>query len=414
MARFHINFFLRSVSKDDKKTSERKKAIWADISYYGNRLRTSTKLSVAEKDWNVKKKEIRSSCLSAPLDNLTLSKFRNATEEIIRKNFTQGIILSSRQLKKEIFSHLYPKIQGNGKHNLLSYVRFFVENNPKKIKHSTMKSYKQLIPLLEQFSKKNGVEVLDFEGIDNNWYDEFIELLFKIRGHGNNNAGKHIKNIKAIMNYAYARGFHKNTNYTEFKKTNNKTSSIALSEEIIKKLYELPLTGTEEKVRDTFVFSCLTGLRFSDATSVKKHHIKGDNLEICTKKTRDDLVIPLRTTAKTILEKYDGNMPTFYNQKYNNALKKICAMIPELHEDVGVKKVSGNKDEEKVVKMYMLVQSHTARRSFATNMYQKGYHSLDIMAITGHKQERDFLTYIRMSQRKKVNRIAEAFKKLDF
>ncbi len=36
-------------------------------------------------------------------------------------------------------------------------------------------------------------------------------------------------------------------------------------------------------------------------------------------------------------------------------------------------------------------QFHTARRSFATNMYNMNVLSLTIMAITGHKTERNFL-----------------------
>jgi integrase len=48
--------------------------------------------------------------------------------------------------------------------------------------------------------------------------------------------------------------------------------------------------------------------------------------------------------------------------------------------------------------LYSLISSHTARRSFATNYYLQGFPRLDLMKITGHKTEKSFLKYIRVSK----------------
>ena len=45
-----------------------------------------------------------------------------------------------------------------------------------------------------------------------------------------------------------------------------------------------------------------------------------------------------------------------------------------------------------------MVSSHTARRSFATNLYKSGFTSISIMAMTGHKTEKAFLTYIKVTE----------------
>ena len=42
------------------------------------------------------------------------------------------------------------------------------------------------------------------------------------------------------------------------------------------------------------------------------------------------------------------------------------------------------------------VSTHTARRSFASNLYRQGIPSITIMAITGHRSERQFLKYIKL------------------
>ena len=44
-----------------------------------------------------------------------------------------------------------------------------------------------------------------------------------------------------------------------------------------------------------------------------------------------------------------------------------------------------------------MVSTHTARRSFCTNAYLSGMDSLDIMAISGHTSEKNFLKYIKVT-----------------
>jgi len=50
------------------------------------------------------------------------------------------------------------------------------------------------------------------------------------------------------------------------------------------------------------------------------------------------------------------------------------------------------------VPKYELVTSHTARRSFATNLYRRGLPASQIMLLTGHKTEGAFLRYIKVSK----------------
>lgn len=44
-----------------------------------------------------------------------------------------------------------------------------------------------------------------------------------------------------------------------------------------------------------------------------------------------------------------------------------------------------------------MMESHTARRSFCTNMYLKGMSIHDIMHFSGHNTEKEFLKYIRIT-----------------
>ena len=44
------------------------------------------------------------------------------------------------------------------------------------------------------------------------------------------------------------------------------------------------------------------------------------------------------------------------------------------------------------------MKTHTARRSGATNMYLAGIPTIAIMKVTGHKTEREFMKYIKITE----------------
>ncbi len=80
------------------------------------------------------------------------------------------------------------------------------------------------------------------------------------------------------------------------------------------------------------------------------------------------------------------------------------AYLKELGQKLDILKVKTETSKTKaglkvqVQKLkYELLTTHCARRSFATNMFKAGIPSITIMAITGHRTERAFLTYIKVT-----------------
>ena len=57
-------------------------------------------------------------------------------------------------------------------------------------------------------------------------------------------------------------------------------------------------------------------------------------------------------------------------------------------------------------KKFELVSSHTARRSFATNLYKSGFPAISIMQITGHRTETAFLKYIKVTPKEHAKLLA--------
>ena len=90
-------------------------------------------------------------------------------------------------------------------------------------------------------------------------------------------------------------------------------------------------------------------------------------------------------------------------QKLNDYIKEV-AQLAHLDDEVVTTHTQQDKGEfapgrvETRRPKWQAITAHTARRSFATNMYKRGFPTLAIMAITGHKTEKSFLTYIKVSE----------------
>lgn len=103
-----------------------------------------------------------------------------------------------------------------------------------------------------------------------------------------------------------------------------------LTEEERDRVEALELYGMTEKVRDMFIFSCYTGLAYSDLVKIKKSDVfmQGDDYCIRDKRLKTGMpyTIVLLPKAIAILRKYDYNLNLMSNQKCNDQLKLIASM----------------------------------------------------------------------------------------
>jgi len=177
----------------------------------------------------------------------------------------------------------------------------------------------------------------------------------------------------------------------------------------IEALYYLDLSNCErlERTRDAFIIGCYTGLRFSDFIRLADHHFIDDQfIKIITKKTGQEVIIPMHPFLKAIREKYIESAPSSKGGKSNTTMNKHLKELGRL-ANINTPIIQRNTSRgESIKKKYELITTHTARRSFATNAFLAGVPPLSIMKITGHKTERAFLRYIRISQQDNANKLA--------
>lgn len=350
----------------------------------------------------------------------TLSReIRNQYQRYLNENNRPP---SNEELKETLdkFLSIKPKITDKKEaKDLFSFIDRFLEESTfrvndrtgKPLSKQTLQGFKKCKDYVHSFAKFKRCKY-DFKDIDLDFYHDFSKYLTQHVGFAQNTVGKQIRILKIFLNAATERGT--NTNFAfkskRFKVVSEKVDSIYLSESELESLYSLNLSKDKrlDKVRDLFLVGCWTGLRFSDFTNIKLENIKGEYIEIETQKTAEKVTIPLHPTVKAIMSKYQGIYsnslpPAISNVKMNLYLKELCQLVPALHETVSK---STTKQSLKVTvntPKHELVTTHTARRSFATNLFLDGIPSEVIRAITGHRTEKSFNTYIKTSPREKAD-----------
>jgi integrase len=241
---------------------------------------------------------------------------------------------------------------------------------------------------------------LDWANISVNTFKDFRDYLTTQKNYAINNTAKHVDNFRQFLREAKDDKFVFDYSVLTNKKiiiAREEVINVALSEDELKRIENLKLTGIKEKVRDLFLVSCWTGLRISDFTNIQSHNIKhrqdGDYLEIFQKKTGGKVVIPCFEIVRATLKKWNDVLPSVSDQKINMHIKEICKEA-KIDEPIEKQQTMGGKKISIVSGKWEFVTAHTGRRSFCTNMVKRGYPIKAIMQISGHKKENVFLKYV--------------------
>lgn len=344
--------------------------------------------------------------------NVLLSVHRQKIEDIINTALANDINPTVGYVKN---LHNTDKEQKEEKIRITfwSFVDEYFKEIRSKLNPNTLRCYNNIINNLRSFEKYEGT-ILDWNNFDTSFYYKFLEYYTGYKGLGNNGFGKIIKVLKSILNCATDRGINTNLSYKrkEFKALREEVQNIYLTEGELKKIIDLELIDDKklDQARDLFIIGCYTGLRFSDFITLTPENISNEMIKIKTQKTGSNVVIPILSEVRAILEKYNGKLPRAYcNQKMNEYLK-VIAQKAELNDVILKSYKSGSRQITNNFTKWEMVSTHTARRSFATNMYKRGLSTLAIMQITGHTTDKSFMAYIKITKEENALMILKQFR----
>jgi integrase len=276
----------------------------------------------------------------------------------------------------------------------------------KRMGESYVKCYKTLINHINGFVAKYDVNIYT-NSINEEFLDDFI-LYLEEQDLKQNYIKTLLSLVKSMAKKAGAYGYAVDSSYDDVDVDSDESFSVYLSlNEITRIYYFTGLTKKQESIRDLFIIGCLTGLRYSDYSTLTKENFTGDFITKITKKTGKKVVIPMHDYVRKIYKKYDGEISKGLSiQHFNRYIKLICKKVG-IKDEIVYNFIRGGKLITEKKQKWELISSHTARRSAATNMYLTGrMKTYEIMAITGHTTEKSFFRYIRVTQDNIVKNIA--------
>lgn len=398
-----FNFYLKDIH------SAKPTPIYLQSKFDYERLMLTAGEKILPEHWDLKEKRAitKYNRIEYPLINDWLDKIEMAAKDFYRTTKLQGVVPTAALIKQHLEEkfHLNPKLKVEIKKpvklSLLGFIDKFIEAEKNNKQEGTIKVYKTSKNHLINFAKVYNKTDIQFEDIDADFYDNYIQFLNSLNM-AKNSVGKQVKVLKTFLQAGVDRGINTNLFFKSklFKKPTEEVDKIFLTDDEINKIYNLDLTsqGSIEATRDLFIIACYTGFRFSDFTTLKKEHIDGNYIIKKTLKTKTRVVIPIHHIVKAIFEKYNYELPQCISNTHANSQLKEIANMAKINSDVEVIKTIGGKINMQAYKKWQLVCTHTGRRSFATNAYLAGVPAISIMMITGHATESVFMEYISIDE----------------
>jgi integrase len=277
-----------------------------------------------------------------------------------------------------------------------------LNGNGERITDNRLSMYNHHREVLHQFENHLG-KPLSFEGFDKNVLTAFQTYLTK-KGLANNTVIRYLRMLYVFLRYAEdSCGLEVNQAFRKFKTHANKKDVVVLNEQEIERIWNYQCDNPyEDNVRKLFLIGLHTGLRFSDYSSLSTWNFNKQEgiLNLIQQKTGARVTLPLHPRLAQMLET-EALPHEISNQKFNEYLKKLMQKIG-FEQIIEVKKIIGGKRVIEHHPKWELISSHTARRSFATNLYKAGVNPSIIMLCTGHRDLSSFMKYIVLDNNDKL------------
>ncbi len=318
---------------------------------------------------------------------------------------------TSKNLKK-VFDEEFKKAPSGKNIFFDAYDEFTAEKEKgKEWSVSTIKRYKNIRNILENFEAARKFK-LTFSKIDEAFHREFTSYCMDDLKHINNTYARNLGLFKTFMFWARKNKFTYNDSFVAFKKVERViTNQIALTIDDLNKLMQHEFESEKlERVRDVFVFACVTGMRFGELSLIRRSNVTNDFILLKEDKdeTKETREIPLTNISRYILLKYDYKLPLIANQKQNKYIKEV---FQEMEYNNKVQKVTtkGKENIKEEMFFYDRISTHTARRTFITMMKRQGKSDKLIASITGHNDMKTLNQYYQISEPEKKEAMDEVF-----
>lgn len=407
-------------------------AIYFSISFRGKQYRRTTKESTLVKYWNPQKQRVRV-CRENRVANRTndsLDQWYGAASRVLLKYKQEGKIPTPQDLFAEVDRLFYlergcseapqPEVLAKKQKAdyFTDYLQVYIARYEPVRSKITINHYRTVLNKLLAFERQTRRR-LSFADIDINFYNRLQTWIYD-KGYSDNYFGSLIKVIKQV--YREARDVDRlhdlnGTAHKGFITVAKESDPIFLTMEELLRLHHLRFTkqlilnewpelskdqdinsriATCELVKNRFLIGAFSGLRVSDFSRLGEMDIVDGLIMLRTRKTDTPIVVPVHPVIREILDSGFDLKKTISDQKMNMYIKRLAKMA-EIDDKVAIREYRGGLAVMRCTEKYNLVSTHTARRSFATNLHKaKDVPLAAIAKALGHYKITTTMRYLRV------------------
>lgn len=352
--------------------------IFFRVTINGERIEFSTKRFTPSDKWSAEGNRIKGTSAEARATNSYLDTLKSKVYD-----YQQQLLREDEEVNAE---NMRNKILGVEKRSHM-LVGIFQQHNDeikaligKEYAAATLIRYETSLKHTVDFMKwKYKVSDIDIRKINHEFITSYEFYLKSVCNCCQNTTSKYIKNFGKIIRICLANGWIQKNPFINYKSKTVEVERAFLSQEEIETMFnKVFVTDRLNQVKDIFLFSCFTGLAYSDVKKLSRKNIgigvDGERwIFINRTKTDTRSNIPLLPIASAILGKYEDHpqvvnqeklLPLLSNQKMNSYLKEI-ADVCEINKELTF---------------------HIARHTFATTVtLSNGVPIESVSKMLGHK-----------------------------
>lgn len=336
--------------------------VYLNLTQAGKRKRIHLEIYVKPKDWNQKK----SRTYKDDAANLMLDEIESSITNLKTDFYLQKKTLTIDQLVYEMKRN----------YSRIDFLEFMKENLEAENTTLSSGTYRRYYAVYRKLKKR--YDKILFSDFNREKFDKIKQDLSKI-----NKESTVESNLKCIKKYlrlakSYDIRLALNPDHIKIKKAITHRKALNADEvEILHDYYDSKFINKQNRLAlGYFLFSCYTGLRYSDVIDIERNDIT-DSIELITKKNKKHLKIKLNNKALSTLKNKDLFVEKLSNQKINKRLKNMLV-------ELDIKKK---------------ISFHCARNTFATNYIKLGGNVVVLKDILSHSSIKTTMVYVKMADK---------------
>ncbi len=364
------HYSVKTILRKDKKRKDDTYPLNFLIIFNSKTLKLPSKLYVQLSEWDFDK-----NCPKGAGNSILKKKLQLEEKKIY--NDLIELDLSGKPFTRELIKE---KINGNNtKKDFFYYFDEYCKKKFRKIEEGTQYHYTLFRKQLKEYKSE-----IELDEINVKFIEDFLYYLATEKSIGVSGIATRRKTFSSVLNKFVIDKLIDENPCKHIKKPKEEVKTIFLTSKEIESIKNADLNlGNLTKglniTRNLFLFSCYTGLRFSDVMNFRKENIIDfKKIVVVMKKTKRTVEVPLNQYAIKLLV------------KCNVKSKKPKDFIFERRENVSVNR--DLKTIAKIAKIDKEVTFHVARHSFGSMLAKNGVQPFYIMKMMGHKD-------IRMTER---------------